>query len=123
AFGRVLDAYYFGLPGNPVAVMVTYYFFVRAALERLMGATPTTLATVRARSRSAVKKRPGRTEYQRAILSRGADGMAEAKVTGSQGSGVLRSMSEADCMMVLGHEQGDVAAGDWVEVIPFHGLL
>ena len=123
AFGRVADAYYFGLPGNPVAVMVTFYFFVRDALQRLMGAAPAPLATIRARSLTAVKKRPGRTEYQRAILSRGADGIAEARITGSQGSGVLRSMSEADCMMVLAHEQADVAVGDWVEVIPFSGLL
>ena len=57
------------------------------------------------------------------MLSRGADGVAQARVTGSQGSGVLRSMSEADCMMVLAHDQGDVAVGDWVEVIPFNGLL
>ena len=123
AFGRVGSAYYFGLPGNPVAVMVTFYFFVRGALERLMGATPTPPARVRVRSLSAVRKKPGRTEYQRAIFSRGDDGVMQARITGSQGSGVLRSMSEADCMMVLGHEQGSVAVGDWVEVIPFHGLL
>jgi molybdopterin molybdotransferase len=123
AFGRVGKAYYFGLPGNPVAVMVTFYFFVRGALERLMGAAATPPAVMRVRSRSALRKRPGRTEYQRAILGRGDDGVIEARITGSQGSGVLRSMSEADCMMVLGHEQGDVAVGDWVEVIPFHGLL
>ena len=123
AFGRVGNAYYFGLPGNPVAVMVTFYFFVRGALERLMGATPRPPAALRVRSASAVRKRPGRTEYQRAILGRGDDGLLDARITGSQGSGVLRSMSEADCMMVLGHEQGDVAVGDWVEVIPFHGLL
>ena len=123
AFGRVGDAYYFGLPGNPVAVMVTFYFFVRDALQRLMGAAPAPLATIRARSLTAVRKKAGRTEYQRAMLSRAADGIAQARVTGSQGSGVLRSMSEADCMMVLAHEQGDVAVGDWVEVIPFNGLL
>jgi molybdopterin molybdotransferase len=123
AFGRVGSAYYFGLPGNPVAVMVTFYFFVRGALERLMGATPAPPARVRVRSLSAVRKKAGRTEYQRAILSRGDDDVMQARITGSQGSGVLRSMSEADCMMVLGHDQGSVAVGDWVEVIPFHGLL
>jgi molybdopterin molybdotransferase len=123
AFGRVGEAYYFGLPGNPVAVMVTFYFFVRPALEQLMGSTAKPLPTMRVRSLSAVRKRPGRTEYQRAILGRGEDGLPEARITGSQGSGVLRSMSEADCMMVLGHEQGNVAVGDWVEVIPFRGLL
>ncbi|HZH06806.1 MAG TPA: gephyrin-like molybdotransferase Glp, partial [Lautropia sp.] len=123
AFGRVGNAYYFGLPGNPVAVMVTFLFFVRAALERLMGAAPTEPALMRARSLSPVRKKAGRTEYQRAVLSRGDDGFTQARITGSQGSGVLRSMSEADCMMVLAHEQGDVAVGDWVDVIPFHGLV
>ena len=135
AFGRIADpsasapgnasggAYYFGLPGNPVAVMVTFYFFVRPALERLMGATPVVPAVLRVRSLSAVRKRPGRTEYQRAVLGYDQDGATAARITGSQGSGVLRSMSEADCMMVLGHEQGNVAVGDWVDVIPFHGLL
>jgi molybdopterin molybdotransferase len=123
AFGRVGSAYYFGLPGNPVAVMVTFCFFVRDALLRLMGATPQPLPSFRARSVSAVRKRPGRTEYQRAILRRGADGEVEVRITGSQGSGVLRSMSEADCMMVLAHDAGDVAAGDRVEVVPFSGLL
>ena len=123
AFGRVGDACYFGLPGNPVAVMVTFLFFVREALERLMGAEPRPLPRIRARSSAAVRKRPGRTEYQRATLSPGPDGFYDATITGSQGSGVLRSMSEADCMMVLGHAQGNVAAGDWVDVIPFRGLL
>jgi molybdopterin molybdotransferase len=123
AFGRVGDAYYFGLPGNPVAVMVTFYFFVRAALQRLMGATPSPPTTVRVRSLSAVRKKAGRTEYQRAVFSRAADDSLQASITGSQGSGVLRSMSEADCMMVLAHDQGNVSVGDWVEVIPFHGLI
>ncbi|MBA3478317.1 MAG: molybdenum cofactor guanylyltransferase [Lautropia sp.] len=123
AFGRVGDAYYFGLPGNPVAVMVTFYFFVRPALERLMGAMPSPPATLQVRSLSAVRKKPGRTEYQRAVLSRDTAGIVQASITGSQGSGVLRSMSEADCMMVLGHDQGNLAVGDWVDVIPFHGLV
>ncbi len=123
AFGRVGDAYYFGLPGNPVAVMVTFYFFVRDALHHLMGASPAPLASIRARSLTPVRKKPGRTEYQRATLSRADDGSAQVRVTGSQGSGVLRSMSEADCMMVLAHEQGGVAIGDWVDAVPFTGLV
>ncbi len=123
AFGRVGDAYYFGLPGNPVAVMVTFYFFVRDALHHLMGASPAPLASIQARSLTPVRKKPGRTEYQRATLSRADDGSAQVRVTGSQGSGVLRSMSEADCMMVLAHDQGDVAIGDWVDAVPFTGLI
>ena len=100
-----------------------WYVPVRDALLRLMGAAPQPLPSFRVRSLSPVRKKPGRTEYQRAILGRGADGVVDARITGNQGSGVLRSMSVADCMMVLAHESGDVAVGDWVEVIPFSGLL
>jgi molybdopterin molybdotransferase len=123
AFGRVGDAWYFGLPGNPVAVMVTFLFFVRDALIRLSGASPRPVLPLRARSSGRLRKRPGRTEYQRAIVAPGDDGVLEARITGSQGSGVLRSMSEANALVVLHHDQGDVAAGDWVDAIPFDGLM
>ena len=103
--------------------MVTFYFFVRGALERLMGATPAPPARRAGALAVGGQQEAGRTEYQRAIFSRGDDGILQARITGSQGSGVLRSMSEADCMMVLGARPGHVAVGDWVEVIPFHGLL
>lgn len=123
AFGRVRSngrgAFLFGLPGNPVAVMVSFYFFAREALLRMMGAEAP-LPLVRARSAGAIRKKPGRTEYQRGILS--ADGR-EVRVTGSQGSGILRSMSEANCMIVLHDEQGSVAAGDEVDVLLFEGLV
>jgi molybdopterin molybdotransferase len=127
AFGKIhsggKSAYLFGLPGNPVAVMVTFYFFVRDALLRLMGAQAEPLLPLRVSSAEPIKKRAGRTEYQRGILSRDANGRQQVRVTGSQGSGVLRSMSEANCMIVLGHEQGNVAAGDEVEVVVFEGLM
>ena len=67
--------------------------------------------------------RDGRTEFQRAILGRSADGKPTVKLTGSQGAGILRSMSEANCFVILGHEQGNVAAGDWVDIALFDGLL
>jgi len=127
AFGRIAsngrEALLFGLPGNPVAVMVTFYHFVRAALHRLMGANVAPLPLMRVRSASAIRKKPGRTEYQRGILAAGADGAPEVRVTGQQGSGVLRSMSEANCFIVLAHEQGSVAEGDSVEVMLFDGLI
>lgn len=123
AFGRIGSALYFGLPGNPVAVMVTFLFFVRGALLRMMGAEAIDPPVFRVRSAEPIRKKPGRTEYQRGLLSIAADGVPEARVTGQQGSGVLRSMSEAHCMIVLGHEQGTVAAGDWIDVIPFNGLV
>ncbi len=123
AFGRVGGACYFGLPGNPVAVMITFYFFARDALLRMMGAVPRQLPFTRARALTALRKRPGRTEYQRGVLAHGADGTMEVRLTSSQGSGVLRSMSEANCVVVLHHAQGDIAAGDLVDCIAFDGLL
>ena len=125
AFGRIgssgRNAFLFGLPGNPVAVMVSFYFFAREALLRMMGAEAP-LELMRARSSATIRKKPGRTEYQRSILSRGADGQPEVRITGSQGSGILRSMSEANCMVVLHDEQGNVQAGDMVDVLLFEGL-
>jgi molybdopterin molybdotransferase len=123
AFGRVGAACYFGLPGNPVAVMVTFHFLVRDALIRLSGASPRPVLPLRVRSAARLRKRPGRTEYQRAIVEPGPDGVLQARITGSQGSGVLRSMSEANALVVLHHDQGDVAAGDPVDAIPFDGLV
>jgi molybdopterin molybdotransferase len=127
AFGRIASsgssAYLFGLPGNPVAVMVTFYFFAREALLRMMGAESVPLPLLQAKSQSTIRKKPGRTEYQRGILSVGADGQPAARVTGAQGSGILRSMSEANCMIVLRHEQEGVREGDMVDVLPFEGLV
>ena len=114
---------FFGLPGNPVAVMVTFYQFVRAALLQLNGATQTEPPLTQAISESAIRKKPGRTEFQRAILGRSKDGKPTVKLTGSQGAGILRSMSEANCFVILHHDQGNIAAGDWVDVALFDGLL
>ena len=123
AFGRIGEAYFFGLPGNPVAVMVTFYEFVRDALLALAGRTDDfVLPMVRVPCTAALRKKPGRTEYQRGILSRAADGHWQVGITGTQGSGVLRSMSEANCFIVLEHERGDVKAGDLVSVQLMDGL-
>jgi molybdopterin molybdotransferase len=78
---------------------------------------------LRVRSQGAIRKRPGRSEFQRGILGLDAAGRQEVRVTGAQGSGILRSMSEANCMVVLHDEQGDVGAGDAVDVMLFDGLL
>ena len=126
AFGRVKSgarsAILFGLPGNPVAVMVTFYALVRDALLRLAGARATPIITLAAICDTPLKKNPGRTEYQRGIATRAADGW-HVRVTGAQGSGILRSMSEANCLIVLPHERGSVKAGDVVEALPFEGLV
>lgn len=127
AIGRIdqggNQAILFGLPGNPVAVMVTFYAFVRDALRAMSGATPAPLPLLRAACTAPLRKKPGRTEYQRGIVSRAADGRWQVAITGSQGSGILSSMSAANGMVVLGHDQGDVAAGDEVDVMPFDGLV
>ncbi|GIZ52068.1 molybdopterin molybdotransferase MoeA [Noviherbaspirillum aridicola] len=127
AFGRIASngrsAYLFGLPGNPVAVMVTFYFFVRNALLRMMGAEEARLPLMKVASANAIRKKPGRTEYQRGILSVDDDGVQRVRITGSQGSGILRSMVEANCMVVLGDGQGTVQPGEMVDVIVFDGLV
>ena len=120
--GRGHGAILFGLPGNPVAVMVTFYAFVRDALLAMSGAAAQALPMLRAASTQAIRKKAGRTEYQRGIVTRGASGW-QVEITGSQGSGILRSMSEANGLVVLSHEQGNVAAGDLVDVLPFDGLV
>ena len=114
---------FFGLPGNPVAVMVTFYQFVRSALLQLNGANQTEPPITQAISEAPIRKKPGRTEFQRAILGRSADGRPSVRLTGSQGAGILRSMSEANCFVILAHDQGNIAAGDWVDVALFDGLL
>ena len=123
AIGRIGDAILFGLPGNPVAVMVTFYAFVRDALRAMSGMAIEPLPLLRAVCTTPLRKKPGRTEYQRGIVARGADGRWQVAITGSQGSGILSSMSAANGMVVLHHEQGDVAAGDEVDVMPFDGLV
>jgi molybdopterin molybdotransferase len=116
-------AWLFALPGNPVAALVTFYAFARDGLLQLAGAHPAPLPTLRVRCTTAIRKRPGRSEFQRGIVSVGADGQWEVRLTGTQGAGVLRSMSEANALVVLGHAQTSVAAGDAVEVWLFDGLV
>jgi molybdopterin molybdotransferase len=127
AIGRIESnghpAILFGLPGNPVAVMVTFYAFVRDALLAMSGAAVEPLPLLRAASTQAIRKKPGRTEYQRGIVTRGADGRLQVAITGSQGSGILRSMSVANGLVLLHHAQGNVAAGEPVDVLPFDGLV
>jgi molybdopterin molybdotransferase len=117
------SSWLFALPGNPVAALVTFYVFVRDALLRLAGATPDPIPVLQARCTSAIRKRPGRTEYQRAIVEPATAGGWQVRLTGTQGAGVLRSMSEANALLVLQHEQGSVAAGEMVDVWLFEGVV
>jgi molybdopterin molybdotransferase len=125
AYGRVRGARFFGLPGNPVSVMVTFYQFVEQALRRMMGqgdARPA-FATFKVRCVSRLHKRPGRTEFQRAILETDAGGELVVRATGQQGSGILRSMSAANCFVILPRDSQTVEPGTLVDVQPFHGVL
>ncbi|MEO8628210.1 MAG: gephyrin-like molybdotransferase Glp [Betaproteobacteria bacterium] len=124
AYGKVGDAHFFGLPGNPVSAMVTFYQFVREALLTLMGApTAAPLPVLQAVCTTAIKKTPGRTEFQRGILSSDADGKWTVRVTGNQGSGILSSMSQANCFIILPDAQGNTAAGALVDVQILEGLI
>ncbi len=124
AYGRIGAAHFFGLPGNPVAVMVTFYQFVRDALLHLQGQiTSIPLPTQKIVCTSPLKKAPGRTEFQRGILSRGDDGQWTVRATGDQGSGILSSMSQANCFIILPTDQGNVPAGTVVDVQLLEGLV
>ena len=124
AYGKIGGAHFFGLPGNPVSVMVTFYQFVREALLILSGQTPVPpLPTFKVPCTSTLKKAPGRTEFQRGILSQDAAGAWSVRVTGEQGSGILRSMSEANCFIILPTDQGNVAPGTLVDVQVMDGVV
>jgi molybdopterin molybdotransferase len=113
----------FGLPGNPVAVMVTFLAFVRPALLRMMGCQGCAPVLLKARSSEALRKKPGRTEYQRGTVTTTPDGGLRVRTTGNQGSGVLSSMVAANGLIVLHHAQGNVAVGDEVDVMMFEGVV
>ena len=121
--GSDSSAVLFGLPGNPVAVMVTFLAFVRPALLRMMGCQPQPQPFLKAISDEAIRKKPGRTEYQRGIVTTAPDGSVHVRITGNQGSGVLSSMTQANGLIVLHHQQGNVGRGEAVDVMMFDGVV
>jgi molybdopterin molybdotransferase len=123
AFGGIGDACYFGLPGNPVAAMVAFLVFVREALLALGAEQTSPIVPVRARCTAPIAKRPGRTEFPRGRLLIGPDGLATVVPAEQQGSGILRSMAEANCLMALPEASGNVPAGGIVDCLPFEGLF
>ncbi len=124
AYGKIGGAHFFGLPGNPVAVMVTFYQFVRDALLILQGQREIApQPTFKVALSAPIKKVPGRTEFQRGILSAAANGGWSVRTTGDQGSGILSSMSRANCFIILGSDTGNVAAGEMVDVQLLEGLV
>ncbi|HXU65988.1 MAG TPA: gephyrin-like molybdotransferase Glp [Casimicrobiaceae bacterium] len=124
AYGRIGGAHFFGLPGNPVSVMVTFYEFVRDALFVLQGRSDVApMPMFKATLAAPIRKMPGRTEFQRAVLSPGAAGGWQVRTTGDQGSGILSSMSRANCFVVLPADSGNLAAGTPVDVQLLEGLI
>jgi molybdopterin molybdotransferase len=124
AYGRIGKAHFFGLPGNPVSVMVTFYEFVRDALLVLAGRSDVApVPTFKATLAVPIRKLPGRTEFQRAVLTPEGAGAWQVRTTGDQGSGILSSMSRANCFIVLPAETGNVDAGAQVDVQLLEGLI
>ncbi len=123
AVGRIGKSVLFGLPGNPVAVMVTFLAFVRPALWRMMGSTAQPAPLLRAKCLEPLRKKAGRTEYQRGFVSSAPNGTLQVRTTGNQGSGVLSSMVQGNGLIVLHHAQGNVAVGDEVDVMMFEGAV
>jgi len=121
--GKIGSSIFFGLPGNPVSVMVTFYQFVLPALRKLSGEANIFSFRCSARVTNALKKRPGRTEFQRGILTLDDDGMLVVENTGEQGSGILTSMNDANCFVILPADSAGVDVGDTVTVEPFSGLI
>lgn len=122
AIGKINNAMFFGLPGNPVSVMATFYLFAMPALRAMMGQTVTPPLMVRALTQSKLKKRPGRMDFQRGILGN-ENGQLVVQAGGMQASHILSGMSRANCFIVLPLDSGDIETGEEVEVLPFYGLL
>jgi molybdopterin molybdotransferase len=123
AFGTVNNAVFFGLPGNPVSVMATFYQIVQPSLRYLTGENAIQPLRLKVKAADRLKKRPGRQDFQRGILKTDANGELQVHTTGHQGSHILSSMSQANCFIILSAESGMVEAGEWVEVEPFEGLF
>jgi molybdopterin molybdotransferase len=123
AFGKIDQTLFFGLPGNPVSVMVTFYQFVLPALQQLTGEAITAPHTFQVRCHNHIRKRPGRYEFQRGILFTDDNGELGVKTTGQQGSGILHSMSIANCFILIDETCDGIAEGEWVKVQPFSGLV
>lgn len=123
AFGKVDNAVFIGLPGNPVSVMATFYQFALPAMRRMTGQEEIEPLIVKVACNSMLKKRPGRTDFQRGILSRNANGELVVDGAGMQGSHILSGMSRANCFIILPAESGNIEAGTLVDVQPFAELL
>ena len=123
AFGKINDALFFGLPGNPVATMVAFLMFVQPALRKLAGEQAWQPNLLPAIADEAFRSRAGRTEFNRGIAALGADGQLHVQSTGAQGSGMLSSMVKGNCLVIIGEEDEQIALGELVYILPFAELL
>lgn len=123
AFGTLGNSLFFGLPGNPVAVIATFYQFVQPALKRMRGQDVVLPMVIKAKTTELLKKRPGRTDFQRGILEQAENGELTVRNAGTQASHVLTAMSRANCFIVIAAQSGSITAGEMVDVQPFEGLI
>ncbi len=123
ACGIVNGCRFFGLPGNPVAVMVTFYEFVQPTIRAMMGCTTAEPQLFSVKAAQSIRKVPGRIEYQRGVVEVNSSGEQTVRTTGKQGAGRLSSMCLANCLIVLSAECDGVSPGDLVQVRPFFGLV
>jgi molybdopterin molybdotransferase len=119
SFGKLGDCLFFGLPGNPVSVMVTFHIFLKPAIRQLAGETANVPLVLKMQTLTDLRKRPGRMEYQRGVMSLDENGESVVSSTGEQGSGILSSMSVANCYIILPDDSDGAKAGELVEVQPF----
>jgi molybdopterin molybdotransferase len=123
AFGKLPNSVFFGLPGNPVSAMVTLYQLAVPAMGILSGTKAKAVIRFNALAKDALKKSPGRTDFQRATYSVDENGQLIVQTTGSQGSGVFSSMSQSNCFVVLEQDRGNVTAGEMVTIEPYSALM
>jgi molybdopterin molybdotransferase len=123
AYGKLNTCHFFGLPGNPVSSMVTFYQFVLPALKKLQSELQTDDITLPLKCTTPIRKNPGRVEYQRGIMEYDSNGELVVRTTGGQGSHMLSSMVIANCFIILPMECKNIEAGDRVKVQPFAGII
>ncbi|MDX1280794.1 bifunctional molybdopterin-guanine dinucleotide biosynthesis adaptor protein MobB/molybdopterin molybdotransferase MoeA [Shewanella colwelliana] len=123
AFGQIGNSLFFGLPGNPVAVMVSFMQFVQPALRKLAGEKDWSPSMVPAIADCTLRSRSGRTEFTRGVYHLGTDGKLHVSSTGAQGSGMLSSMVKGNCLIVIGEQNEQLNPGDTVYIQPFADLL
>jgi len=118
AFGNINKCMSFGLPGNPVSVVVTFNLFVQTAIRKITGQEYKNELSLHAKLESEINKRKGRKEFKRGIL-RNKNGKFFVRTAGAQGSNILSSLKDANCYIELDENINKIKKGAYVKVIPF----